>query len=86
LPPTTTGFRPLGPYTIEVARLGSANWSVWGRTTATTVRVDRLTNGVRYCVRVIAWNTGQLGGATAPVSFYAGTTRGWDGTGRGCPA
>ena len=84
--PSSTGFSPLRPYTVELAIWGTKTWRTFARTSATTVKVTGLVPNVHYCVRLVAWNTAGLGAATVPIAFYANSTRPADVTGRGCPA
>ena len=82
--PSSTGFRPLAPYEIQVRRRGTSTWTTVGRTSSTQFRISGLANGYRYCVRVIARNTGGDGSISTRVGFTAGSWAYYDPQGWTC--
>lgn len=82
--PSSNGFRPLAPYEIQVRRRGTTAWTTVGRTSSTRFRISGLANGYRYCVRVIAWNTGGDGSSSVRVGFTAGSWSYYDPQGWTC--
>ena len=85
-PPEFTGYAPLRHYEVQIRRVGEPTWRTVRTTTSLSSTVTGLTNGVRYCIRVVARNTGGLGGVTYRLQFTSGTWVGYDPYGVACYA